>query len=255
MKSTIDTLESVPEPIRGEYEPAADGKGFSLKLEGDHPSTASIVAQANAKVGEFRTNNIALLKQAEEQAAKLKAFDGIDPAEYAALKTKAADLEKKGVKGAEDIGHLVQAALAPVLEKLGSFEKRDAESRKALSEKTLEQALTSAAIAAGVQDSAIVDFTERGKKTFLLDGDRIVAKQSGTPVFSKKRPGEFLDVTEWASDLQSEAPHLFKATKGAGVTPGAGAGASGNVRVISNTPADFLANLVDIANRKAVVQA
>lgn len=250
MKPVVDKIEDVAEPLRGEYE-AKDGK-FVLKLEGDHPSVATVVAQANAKVGEFRENNIKLLKQAEELTAKIKVFDGVDPEEYKTLKTKAADLEKKGVKDGADVAKLVESALSPVLEKLKTFETRDAESRKALAEKSLETALLSAGIIAGVRDEALPDFVARGKRVFVAEGDKQVAKSGNAPVFSKKRPGEFLDVNEWAEGLQAEAPHLYKTTKGAGTNPGAGAGAPAAKGTFDGTDAGFLANLKDIAAGKVV---
>jgi hypothetical protein len=244
MKPVIESLEAVPEALRTEYEPAKEGKGFVLKLEGDHPSIAGIVAQANAKVGEFRTNNIALLKQAEELTDKLKSFDGMDPAKYRELLKTTDDLKTKGVKDGADVSKLVEAALSPVLEKLKTFETREAAARTELAEKSQESLLMAAAIAAGVQDSAVPDFVSRGKKVFGADG---VAKQNGTPVFSKKRPGEFLDVTEWAADLQAEAPHLYKASKGAGTTPGNGTGVPGAKGTFDGSDAGFLANIKGIA--------
>lgn len=253
MKPVIETLESVPEALRSEYEPK-DGK-FVLRLEGDHPSVASVIAQANLKVQEFRTNNIALLKQAEETAGKLKTFDGVDPEEYKTLKATAADLSKKGVKDGGDLSKLIEGALAPVLDKLKMFETRDAESRKALADKSLEQALLTAGLQAGVQKSALPDFVERGKKVFSEDGGRFLAKQNGTPLFSRKRAGEFLDVTEWAEGLQAEAPHLYMATKGGGAAPGSGTDVPVQKGTYDGSDAGFLANLKDIAAGKVVRSA
>lgn len=254
MKATVETLESVPEALRTEYEPAKDGgKGFTLKLEGDHPTIAATVAAANAKIGEFRDNNVRLLKEAETAAAKLKTFDGVDPVEYQTLKATAGDLKAKGVKDSADVAKLIEGALAPVLTQLKTFETREADARKALAEKTVEQDLLAAGVKAGIQESALPDFVTRGKKVFERDGEKTVAKQNGTPIFSKKKPGEFLEVNEWAEGLQSDAPHLFKPTVGSGIIPGTGTGAPAPTGTFDgSSDASFLANLKGIAEGKVV---
>ena len=252
MKPVVDKIEDVSEPLRGEYE-AKDGK-YVLKVDGDASAHPAFLADAHQKVAEFRTNNTDLLKRRSELETALKAFDGVDPAEYRTLKAKVADLEKKGVKDGGDVAKLIEGALAPVLEKLKTFETREAVARTALADKSIEAALLSAGLQAGVQETALPDFVARGKRTFVADGDQIVAKNGGTPVFSKKRPGEFLDVTEWAEGLQAEAPHLYKPSKGGGTTPGSGTGVPAAKGTWDGTDASFLANVKDIAAGKVVRQ-
>jgi hypothetical protein len=58
LKFVVEDINTVAEPLRGEYEKKDDGK-YHLKTEGDLPG----VNEANAKVAEFRDTNIALNKK------------------------------------------------------------------------------------------------------------------------------------------------------------------------------------------------
>src|SRR5436309_3119324 len=82
LKSIIDNLVEVPGNMREFYTARGDGK-WEVSLDGE-PS-GFVAAE---KLAEFRDGNRAL-------NAKLKAFDGIDPATVTATAAKLADLEKK----------------------------------------------------------------------------------------------------------------------------------------------------------------
>jgi hypothetical protein len=83
----------------------------------------------------------------------------------------------------------------------------------------------------------------------------IVARKGDAPVFSRKNPAEVLQPEEWAIDLQGDAPHLFRPSKGGG------AGGSGNGpapgsnarRVISSDPLEFGRNLEGLAKGEVTV--
>jgi len=252
MKAVLKSLTEIPEQFREHYV-EQDGQ-FVLKVEGDHPTVTGIVTEANKNVAEFRTNNINLMKQREDLLAKLTAFDGVDPGEYKVLKAQVADLKTKGVSKGDDVQTIINAALAPVLDQLSKMQKGEAEAKAALARKNLEGMLTSAGIRAGVSESALPDFLSRGLSTFVAESDgRIVAKKGDTPVYSTKRPGTPLDVEEFASNLQTEAPHLFKPSKGAGAGGSSGLSGVDAPRVISSDPMEFGRNLEDIAKGKVIV--
>ena len=72
LKQVLDQINEVPGPLRDFYEQAADGK-HHLCVDGDSP-----------KLAEFRSRNIALMKENDDLRAK---FEGVDPVEYRALKS------------------------------------------------------------------------------------------------------------------------------------------------------------------------
>lgn len=239
MKAVVESLEAVPEPVRAEYE-QRDGK-YVLKLEGDHPE----VVGNRSKVAEFRDNNIRLMKELEAATGKLKAFEGVDPAEYTALKTRVADFEKLG-KDPNSILEVtrkqVEAATGPLLEKLTRIEAKERAANEQLAKKELEAALTKAAMAVGVNESAVPDFLFRGSQVFTYEEGKVVAKSGDAPVFSRRHPAQMLDVMEWAEDLSQSAPHLFKQSKGAG-TPGGTSTPSPKKFVNGNDPLEFGRNI------------
>lgn len=247
MKAILESLDGLPEAVKSEYEQRADGK-FVLKLEGTHPT----LEEANRKVAEFRDNNIALVKDKAMLEGRLKGFDGVDPMEYATLKTRVADFEKKGgVKDPADIETrirtAVEAAVKPINEKLTAAEQAREESNRRLAFRDLETALTEAGLKVGVDEKALPDFINRGLEIFDLDG---TAKDGDTPLFSKDKPSEPLSMLEWATGLASEAPHLFKKSGGGGAGGGAGAGGK---KVVSSDPLVIGQNLEKIAKGEVVV--
>jgi len=255
VKAVLDSLDGISEALQGEYE-QRDGK-YVLKIEGDVPGlvTASTLSEANGKLAEFRESNRALNAAKTELDAKLATFEGIDPAEYKAAKDKIAELESKGVKKGDDITKIVQdavsAAVTPVSEQLEAFKKQASDAQQALARKDLESALQTAGLKAGVEEKALPDYLRRGVEVFGFDGEgKVVAKNGDTPLYSKDCPAEPLGMEEWASGLSTEAPHLFKPSKGGGANPGPG----GPVPERTVTPDQFGASLEDIAAGKVTVQ-
>ena len=224
MKTVYATQEEVPEGIRDEYSQAEDGT-FVLKLDGDHPVVTAVVAEANKKVGEFRNTNITSAKALAEAQAKLDALKGVTVEGYAEAQARVTELEgkQKGMKGQDDIKALIDAALEPVTAALATERTaRETAQREAATQK-MDGTLTAAGLKAGVVEGAISDFLSRGREAFRLVDGKLEAQKDGAPVYSTKRPGEILSVDEWASDLQAEAPHLYKDSTGGGAGGGGNA--------------------------------
>ena len=259
MKAVVDKIEDVPEPVRDQYE-AKDGK-FVLKVEGDHPVVADAARKAETVAeAKFRERNIAQAKELEALKATVETFKGVDPSEYRSMKERIADLEKQGVRGGEDVtkrvlaetAKAVEAAVAPIRAQLETEQKARAEASAALVRKNLEARLRDAGLKAGVdEEHAMEDFVARGMKVFQVkDGEVLALKGDGvTPVFGSG--SEPLSPEEWAINLQKEAPHLYKPSKGGGATGGAG---TAPIKYISSDPVEFGKHLEEIASGKVRVQ-
>jgi hypothetical protein len=254
MRTILENLDDLPEALHKEYE-EKDGK-FYLKLEGDEPNgyvKASLLADANGRLVEFRENNRGLAAEKTELTAKLAALNGLDPEEHKRMKVRIAELEKKGVKGADDLGVKIQeavtAAVNPLQQQLTDITKREQDAQTKLLQRDLENTLTKAGISAGVEEKAIPDYLRRGMEVFSLEDGKPVAKNGTTPIYSTANPDQPLSVGEWATGLVKEAPHLFKPTKGGGADGGPG----GPLRGATISRDSFGDNLEAIAKGKVTV--
>ncbi len=239
MKASVISLDEIPEALRGEYE-EKDGK-FLLKLEGDPAGfvTAAQLAEANGKVVEFRDRNTALLNEAAVLAgvsktedlsllkAKLATFEGIDPKEYKELKEKIAELEKKGVKGADDlqvrITSGIGAAIKPLQEQIAKGQdelKKEREERVTaqvrVGEALLRQKIGDEFIKLKGIPNAMDFIVTQAKNTFHVVDDEVKARDTK---FSTAKPGEPIGVDEWLAQAVKDYDFAFEASEGGGGRP------------------------------------
>ena len=253
MKAIYDSQDAIPEALRSEY--VEQGGKWVLNLEGDHPAFAAVVKDANTKVGEFRNNNLSLNGQLDEARKALDVYKALGmPADIQAQLAKVAELESKakGSKTNEDVQAIIKAALEPVTQALELERTARTQAEAKATSQALEGTLTRAGITAGVNETALSDFLARGKGIFAHKDGQVIALKDGAPQYSSKRPGELLTVDEWASNLQAEAPHLYKPSTGGGEPGGNTLGnLPGAERVIRLD--DMSKNLEDVASGKARV--
>jgi len=222
MQAFYATQEEVPEALKDEYIQGEDGT-FALKLDGTHPAVTAVVKAANTKVGEFRNNGITKDKALTAAQAQLDALAGITPEIVAALKAENETLTagKKTSKSNEETQAMISAAVAPLTEALAQERQARETAQREVAAEKISGRITQAGIKAGVAKTAMGDFLNRGKEAFkLVDGSLQATDENGQPRYSKARPGEVLNVDEWASDLQAEAPHLYKNSTGGGAGGG-----------------------------------
>lgn len=258
LKFQVDSLEEIPDAFRDEYV-QKDGH-FVLALDGELPE----LAELKGKVKSFRDNNIKAQKERDEALIRLRTFDGIDPNEVTAMRTKVTELER--LTGSNDpkavqtlILQQVQAAIAPYEQKERERSEREAKMSAQLARKSVETALRDAATKAGVDEVALPDFLHRGLDVFTFEEERVIAKDaSGAPVFSKMNPGNELTPEEWAFGLSEKAPHLFRTSSGGGAPGGTDGGeqrrdGSGVRWVNGDNALEVGKNLEDIATGRARV--
>jgi len=246
MKPIIANLTDVPEALRGEYEPK-DG-AFRLKLDAELPE----VLELKKNLAEFRDNNIKYLKDKEEAIAKLKTYDGIDPAEHTALKARVAEFEKKGGKDPADIETKIRQAVQAAVEPLKKQVASETETRKAaeerLAQKDLETKLRAVGTKLKVIDSAVPDFLSRGLRAFKADG---IAYDGDKQLYSREKVTEPLGMEEWGRIQLIEAPHLFVPSQGGGAHPGPGG--AGKRTISASDPVELGRHVDAIAKGEIVV--
>jgi hypothetical protein len=155
------------------------------------------------------------------------------------------------VKEPADIQDRINAAVLPLQKQITEFQEREQQQKEALARAAVQKNLGDVALKAGVRESAIQDFLARGSNVFNLEGK---AMNGDTPLFSQKNPADPLGMEEWAGQLLSEAPHLFKDSKGGGASNQSGSeGGGSHLRRISDDPVEFGKNLEGIAKGEVAV--
>lgn len=252
MKAVLTSISDIPEALRTEYEERA-GKYF-LKVEGDYQP----LLDANTKLAEFRDNNRALNTLKTELEGKLDKFKDIDPTEYGKMKDKIIELEKKGIKGGDDVAEqikaAVKAAVEPIQTELAARKTSEEAAKLEAANANLEGKLREAGIAVGIDERALPDYVNRGKDVFKIVNGQPVARKGDAPIFSKDKPTEELSMVEWATSLQTDAPFLFKPSRGGGGGGNGGPGGPIVKKTIAADPLEFGRNLEGIAKGEVVVQ-
>jgi len=226
----VDRLEDVPEAARTFYV-QKDGK-FHVDLSGAPVGfvSATELAAANVKVIEFRDSNIALTKKINELEPVVAKFKDIDPDAARSAITKVAELEKKGVKGADDVQAMITAAVTaavkPVQDQFTALQTSAAADRKRADDGTLRTVLMDKFNKAGGLPGASDFIFSKAQPVFVVENGVVKA---GPNQFSSDKPGELITMDEWLTRQTKESDFAFKSSNGGGASPapGGGGGAGG----------------------------
>jgi hypothetical protein len=218
-------VDALPEAVRALYVPK-DGR-FALDVIGVVPES-----DANAtrlKLAEFRDNNIRLLKEQDEAKARFAKFDGIDPEEFKALKAEKDKLAKRGVKTDEDLGAIIQKAIAdatkPLGEKLALIEADREKLKRDLDATALREAIAAVGTKKGVKTKALSYVVDKARELFRVVDGKVLAADG---VFSPVHPTDPLTPDEWLDALAKTDDFLFE--------PNTGGGAAGSSSVNGPLP-------------------
>lgn len=248
LKTIINDPVEVPGPLRDHYRKAGDGR-FALVLDGE--PTGYVKAE---KLTEFRANNRALNQANAELAAKLKAFDGIDLAEYEAMKAKLAEVPADlAEQHAAEIAALTEqhaSALAALqdqkLARASTLEAELAAEKEAHAATQFRNTITTEFLRAGGRESAVEFMVANAGKTFAMKDGKTTTNE-----FSATNPGAPLTVEEWIDQQRTVSDFVFKPSKGGGARPNqSGPPAK---RSISSDPIEFGKHLAAIASGDVTV--
>lgn len=195
-----------------------DGGGYSLDIDGDIPGLKA----ANASLNEFRTKNIALIKERDALAAK-----------------------NKELEGAKETGDEEKTGLEKRLEKLEKTLATESDARaaaeKRVSDAEFARIVRKAAKTAGVSSDAMDDAVDhlRARRAMRLDGETVAAEDGTT-------------LDDALKAMQKETPYFFAPSKGAetGTGDGSANGVSPNAKPVTS----ILDNADAILEGKAVYQ-
>jgi hypothetical protein len=204
---------------------AAEHAGLYVERDGAwHLDVEGAVEKA--KLEEFRTTNVQLLKERDELKTR---FDGIDPEAVRTLAEEKRKLEEAAQLKAGEFEKVLESRVKGVK---GELEKRTQERDSLtarLSAIQIDQAVVTEASRRGLRATALTDITARARNTFrLVNGVPQAFEGDGQTPRAGRDGVTPLSVAEWIDLQVSEAPHLFENSAGGGASShGSGGAASG----------------------------
>jgi len=257
LKLIIDTLDGLSEEVQKLYVKKEDEK---FHLDVDNPF--------KTQVAEFRTNNIALLKDKEKLTADLLKFKDIDPSKAKDALEKLQLIADKELIGKGKIEELLTQRTERMKQNydnqiaaMNTSKDELTINIKGLKEKlsvvTIDNAIQMAVSEDAVPvKGAMSDIISRGRSVFSLDdkGGVVALDDKGGIRYSKDGSNS-LSIKEWAQNLSTDAPFLFEPSDGVGSKGGAGAGGAGGKKIVSKSdPKAMSANIKEIADGTVSVQ-
>ena len=197
-------------------------------------------AVEKAKLDEFRTNNVALIKERDDLK---KRFEGIDPDEVRRLseEKQKLELQAQGHKP-EEIEKIVEnrvKSLKSDWEKqvAGLTTERDSLTAR-LTTIQIDQGVMTVATKRGLRPTAIPDITSRARSVFrLVNGAATAFEADGKTIRYGKDGITPITLEEWIDTQVAEAPHLFESNSGAGSGASSTAsGGGGGTRIGTRNP-------------------
>ncbi|HXG90320.1 MAG TPA: hypothetical protein VNJ02_18495 [Vicinamibacterales bacterium] len=259
LKCIVNDIVEVPAGVRDHYRKASDGK-FALALDGDPLGYVK-----TERLGEFRDNNRALHSQKTElektNAAleeRLKAFDGIDPAEYEsdgteyeAMEAKLKDLEARlrVFDGVDPEEYRALKERPDTTGRLAELEATLAAEKGAHAATQFNNTIAAEFLQMGGRASAVEYMVGLAAKTFSVKDGKVETNE-----VSAVNPGEPLTVREWMQAQVAVADFAFQPSRGGGATGSFDGGQAGARRTISRDPLEFGQNILAIAAGDVTVE-
>lgn len=229
MKTVLDTLDDIAEPLREHYKEIADSKDankkiFVLDIEGSIDPLPGVKA-LRTENGGYRIK----LRDAEAKYGKLEAFKDMDPAEVLAKLDRITELEAAAGGKLDDaaiekivegrikgkMGPLERQMAALAAERDGFKAKNDEYTQK---EKTrmIGDSVRAAATALKLQPEAVDDAIMYAERVMEVNeqGEVVIKDAVGFT------PG--IDAKAWLGDMQAKRPHWWGPSAGGGAKGGGG---------------------------------
>ncbi|TXH08975.1 MAG: hypothetical protein E6R03_17375 [Hyphomicrobiaceae bacterium] len=264
LKKKIQSLDDVGQEFRHLY--VKKGGAFILDLEAadddDDPDPR------DAKLAEFRNNNIKLKKELDELK---KTVAGIDMDLLAAGKQaldKARNDEERKLLSAGKFDDVVAMRLKGLQDDFAKKEKgltdaiaaektRAQKLHKSLRSTKIESELSRAAAEAKLQlvPTAVKDFYRRGFDTFDLDenGELVAVDADGNPRVTKDQKP--FDTKAFLQEIVDDAPHMLASAEGSSIrSNGDRPRRNGVIEIDARDPRAFGSNLENIANGKVTAR-
>ena len=193
-----------------------------------------------SKHDEFRTANVALRKELEDQK---KRFEGIDPDEVRKLAEEKQKLEETQQLKLGEVEKVLENRLKTAKSEWDKQLAAVSSERDALNVRLtaiqIDQGVITVATKKGLRPTAIPDITARARTVFrLANGLPTAFETDGKTVRFGKDGMTPMTLEEWVDAQVSEAPHLFESNAGGGAT-GDGSGGAAATRATRSVKNPF----------------
>lgn len=218
-----DEFEKLADPLKELYVKQADGE-YELDADVEGHSTVRGMKTALDKEKDDRRKVRERFKATLEKMG-IEDDDEIEAKldELVALKAEA---EKQRGKKMLDEGKVEELLAERVSGMKKDYDKKlatvtgERDSFRTVAERALvDSALTAALVAAGVKPKALPYLLLRGKETYRLVGENVVAMDGDKPLFGKDGQSP-LSMSEWSETRREEADMMFEASTGGGANGG-----------------------------------
>jgi hypothetical protein len=218
IKLKYDSLKEIP----------AEDVRLYVEREGAWHLDADL-KEERAKLAEFRSNNLALIKERDDLKNR---FEGIDPEQVRKLSEEKQRLEDEQRVKAGEFDKVLDGRLKTAKSEWDKQFAAVTSERDALSSRLtviqIDQGVIAAATKRGLRATAIPDITARARSVFkLVNGVPTAFDADGKTVRVGKDGIAPMTLEEWLDAQVSEAPHLFESNAGGGAA-GNGSGGVGN---------------------------
>jgi len=181
-----------------------------------------------SKHDEFRTANVALKKELEDQK---KRFEGIDPDEVRKLAEEKQKLEETQQLKLGEVEKVLENRLKTAKSEWDKQLAAVNSERDALNVRLtaiqIDQGVISVATKKGLRPTAIPDITARARTVFrLANGLPTAFETDGKTVRFGKDGMTPMTLEEWVDQQVSDAPHLFESNAGGGAASDGSGGAA-----------------------------
>jgi hypothetical protein len=193
-------------------------------------------AVEKARLDEFRTNNLALLKERDELRER---FKDIDPEEFRQLTAKAAEVDTL-------IESRTRAIADGAARQIATLTRERQALHEQLSTIQIDQGVLTAATQRGLHSSAIADITARARANCrLVNGAPAVVAPGSENVRLGSDGVTPMTLEEWVATQVVEAPHLFGPSVGGSAVDNSSGGGAGSQGILKNPFRPETWNLTD----------
>lgn len=221
------------------------------------PITFETEEELNAKIAEhtagLKANRDEALKEAKDAKAKLKAYDGVDPAEYRALKEAAQEAERKAAEAKGDFTAWQKQTLQQHEKVVGEKDAKIGKLTRAIEKRLVEAKLTEALAKAGAKEKMLDLLTLAGQRYIKVretdeDFEEFVTDDRGNPLVADAK-GNPMTVQQFVEQtLKTQYPDAFQGTGSTGSGAARSAPSGGGASVVTAGDNDaFIRNVEAIA--------
>lgn len=206
----------------------------------------------------LKANRDEALKEAKAAKAALKNYDGIDPAEYKALKDASLEAERKAAEAKGDFTAWQKQTIQQHEKVVSEKDAKITKLTRAVERRLVEAKLATALAKAGADEKMASLLMLKGQQHIRVretddDFEEYVADERGNPLVADGK-GSPMTVEQFVeTTLKTQYPGAFKGTGSSGSGAARSVASGGRSDVLPNDMQAFMANVGEVAAGKVTI--